>query len=62
MLVIVGLIDSEAAREKTGGVNANLWAGLAMVVFALAFFAWARLRPVVVDEKAVAEARAEDDS
>jgi hypothetical protein len=52
VLVIMGLVaDTPEAREKTGDVNANLWAGLAMVVFALAFVAWARLRPVVVDEK-----------
>jgi drug/metabolite transporter (DMT)-like permease len=34
--------------EKTGGVDANLWAGLAMLVFGLAFALWSRLRPVVV--------------
>jgi hypothetical protein len=62
VLVIMGLVaDSDAARGKTGGVNADLWAGLVMVVVAAAFAVWSRLRPVVVDEKAVAEARAEQD-
>jgi glucose uptake protein GlcU len=62
VLVIMGLVaDSEADRAKTGDVNANLWAGLVMVVVALAFFLWSRLRPVVVDEEAIAEARAGDD-
>jgi hypothetical protein len=37
--------------EKTGDVDANLWAGLAMVVFAAAFALWSRLRPVVVEAK-----------
>ncbi|RFU19487.1 hypothetical protein [Geodermatophilus marinus] len=53
VLVLMGLFaDSPADREKTGDLNANLWAGLAMVVFALAFALWSRLRPVVVDEGA----------
>ncbi|MCV2488910.1 phosphoethanolamine transferase CptA [Geodermatophilus sp. YIM 151500] len=50
VLVVVGLIDrSEATLAKTDGVNANLWAGLGMLVFAAAFALWSRLRPVVVD-------------
>ena len=49
VLVVVGLVDDdEQALEKAGGVNANLWVGLAMVAFALAFALWARLRPIVV--------------
>ena len=49
VLVVVGLVDdSEEALAKAGGVNANLWVGLAMVAFALAFALWARLRPIVV--------------
>jgi hypothetical protein len=49
VLVVVGLVDNdEEALEKAGGVNANLWVGLAMVAFALAFALWARLRPIVV--------------
>ncbi|MGY1746703.1 hypothetical protein [Blastococcus sp. SYSU D00695] len=50
VLVVVGLFGETAAdREKTGGVNANLWAGLAMVVVALGFFLWTRWRPIVVE-------------
>ena len=53
VLVVMGfVVDDPAAREKTGDVNANLWAGLAMVVFALAFVLWARLRPVIVEAPA----------
>ena len=49
VLVVVGLVDNgEEALEKAGGVNANLWVGLAMIAFALAFALWARLRPIVV--------------
>jgi hypothetical protein len=50
VLVIMGLVDNGAAQQKkTGDVNANLWAGIVMLVVALAFLLWTRLRPVVVD-------------
>lgn len=53
VLVVLGFVADDAAdREKTGDVNANLWAGLVMVVFALAFVLWARLRPVIVEAPA----------
>ena len=49
VLVIVGLVDySHAAKAKTGDVNANLWAGIVMVVVAVGFAAWSRIRPIVV--------------
>ena len=32
-------------------VALNLWAGIAMVVFAGAYAVWSRLRPVVVEER-----------
>jgi hypothetical protein len=57
VLVLMGIFaDDAAAKEKTGDVNANLWAGLVMVLAAIAFAVWVRLRPIVVDEKAAAEA------
>jgi drug/metabolite transporter (DMT)-like permease len=50
VLVLMGLFsDSPDDRAKTGDVNANLWVGIAMLVFAAAFALWSRLRPVVVD-------------
>ncbi|MGY1671314.1 hypothetical protein [Geodermatophilus sp. SYSU D00710] len=50
VLVVMGLFaDSGTEQEKTGDVNANLWAGLAMLVFAAAFALWSRLRPIVVE-------------
>ncbi|WP_328392578.1 hypothetical protein [Nocardia sp. NBC_00416] len=53
VLVITGLVHNTADEEaKTGGINVNLWAGLAMVAVAVAFLAWARLRPVAVDRPA----------
>ena len=59
ILVLMGLFfDSADDKQKAGGVNANLWAGLVMVLVAIAFAVWTWLRPVVVDEQALAEARA----
>ena len=61
VLVLVGLFGNSAEdKAKTGDVNANLWAGLVMIVVALAFYLWTRLRPIVVDEAELARARAED--
>ncbi len=48
-VVLVGMgIFGDPETAKTGGVNANLYAGIVMVVVAAAFGTWARLRPVVV--------------
>ena len=50
VLVLMGLFsDSPDDRAKTGDFNANLWVGIAMIVFAVVFALWSRLRPVVVD-------------
>jgi hypothetical protein len=50
VLVIVGIVDrSEEALAKTDGVNANLWAGIGMVVVAAGFALWSRLRPIIVE-------------
>ena len=48
ILTLMGLFGDEEG-DKTGDVNANLWAGLIMLAFGVAFLLWARLRPVVVD-------------
>jgi len=47
ILLIMGLFGDEEG-EKTGDVNANLWAGLALLVAGAVFITWARLRPVKV--------------
>ncbi|KOV78879.1 hypothetical protein [Nocardia sp. NRRL S-836] len=50
VLVVVGLaFTSDADLEKAEGVNINLWAGIAMVVIAVLFAAWAMLRPQFAD-------------
>ncbi|HYO37681.1 MAG TPA: hypothetical protein VER97_16510 [Geodermatophilus sp.] len=53
VLVLLGLFsDTAADRERTGDVNANLWAGIAMLLFAMAFALWSRLRPIAVEAPA----------
>ena len=52
VLVVMGLVDNgRDALKKTDGFNANLWVGIALIVFALAFALWSRLRPIVVESK-----------
>jgi uncharacterized membrane protein len=59
VLLIMGLIGSSGRdAAKTGHVNANLWAGIVMVVIAAGFALWTWWRPVVVDPRAVEEAKA----
>lgn len=50
ILLLMGLF-ADPETDKTGGVNANLWAGLVLLVVGLGFMVWARLRPVVVPEE-----------
>jgi hypothetical protein len=50
ILTLVGLFgDKTTARGET---DANLWAGLAMLVAGAVFLAWARLRPLLVPDSA----------
>lgn len=59
VLLVLGVVSDDTG-ENTGDLNANLWAGIALLVVAIAFIVWARVRPIVVDEKAVAEKRARE--
>ncbi|PKW19755.1 hypothetical protein [Saccharopolyspora spinosa] len=52
VLTIVGVVQPHAEIDKSVGVNINLWAGIGMIVFAVVFVAWARLRPIVVPDEA----------
>lgn len=47
ILIAMGLFG-DPELEKTGGVNANLWAGIALAVVSGFFLGWARLRPIVI--------------
>ena len=50
ILALAGLLG-EHEPEKTGGVNANLWTGLALLAVSVFFIGWARIRPIVVPEE-----------
>lgn len=51
ILLFLGIFNAtDAELEKADGMNVNLWAGVIMTVFGIAFIAWARLRPVVVPD------------
>lgn len=61
LMVVYGLIltgmglFADPETDKTGGSNANLWAGLAMLAVGVGFVLWARLRPVKVPETTAGE-------
>jgi hypothetical protein len=58
VLLLMGLFG-DPETEKTGGVNANLWAGLVLLAVGAGFLAWWRLRPIVVEEPPGSHDRAE---
>ncbi len=47
ILTFVGVFG-EPSLDKTGGINANLYTGLGLIVVSVAFLAWARIKPIVV--------------
>lgn len=49
ILLVMGLVG-DTAESKTGGVNANLWAGIVMIVVSAIFLTWWKLRPIVVPD------------
>jgi hypothetical protein len=47
-LLVVGVTDTtEADLAKTGGIYLNTWTGSAMLVTAVVFGVWAKLRPLI---------------
>ena len=60
VLTIMGLVANDsAAAAKTGDWNANLWSGIVMIIIALAFAIWLKVRPVVVDPVALEKEKSE---
>lgn len=49
ILLAMGLFG-DTASAKTGGINANLWAGLGLLIVGGSFLTWARLKPIVVPD------------
>ena len=50
LLIILGLFDSQEEIDKAAGLNINLYAGIGLIVTAVFFETWKRLRPVKVVE------------
>ncbi len=54
ILLIVGIVGtSQHEIDKAGGINANVWVGIALVIIGVLFLVWARTRPIVVDEEEI---------
>jgi len=47
VLTIMGVISSSPQdNAKSAGLNLNLWTGIAMLVLAVLFVVWARMKPL----------------
>jgi uncharacterized membrane protein len=55
ILLLASFATSDADKAKADGVNANLWVGLALLVFGVLMLVWAVTRPLVVDEEQLEE-------
>lgn len=58
ILIVTSFTTSTSERAKADGANLNLWTGLGLLVLAGALIGWAVLRPIVVDERELAEDKA----
>jgi hypothetical protein len=47
ILTAMGLF-ADTELQKTGGVNANLWAGIFLLTVSAGFLGWAKLRPITI--------------
>ena len=50
MLTVAGFFTSSKEVAKASNININLWMGLGMLVIAVFFLTWWRLRPLQRDE------------
>src|SRR4051794_33758175 len=46
LLIILGLTDDTREANKAAGININLYAGIGMLIFGIAFVIWALTRPL----------------
>ena len=47
VLTAMGLFG-DAELQKTGGINANLWAGILLLIGSAIFLGWAKIRPITI--------------
>lgn len=62
ILVVTSFTTSAADRAKADGANLNLWTGLGLLVLAAVLIGWAVTRPIIVDEKELAKAKAAEEA
>lgn len=59
VLLVVGVVGtSQREIDRAGGINANIWVGIVLVVIGVLFAVWARTRPILVDEEELARDKA----
>jgi hypothetical protein len=46
ILLIAGIVGSDADKDKAAGINVNLWVGIALLIAFAVFWAWALARPL----------------
>jgi hypothetical protein len=49
ILTLMGIFGDKA-YDKTGNIDANLYAGLVLLLISAFFFGWARIKPIIVPE------------
>lgn len=58
--VVLIIASFFVSNVKSGGINIDLWLGIAMLILGVFFLLWARLRPLRIEGRsALAEAEAE---
>ncbi len=50
VILVIASAFGDQSLDKTGGIHANLWAGIALAVAGAGFLLWARVKPIVVPE------------
>lgn len=61
VVTIVGIVHHSTDGDKTGGIQINLWTGIAMLIAGALFFLWDRLAPVPAEDIVSSLERQEDE-
>ncbi|SDT09415.1 hypothetical protein [Microlunatus soli] len=50
IVLLVGIVNHSTDGDKTGGIQINIWTGIAMLIAGLLFLLWDRLAPVPAED------------
>lgn len=50
IVTLVGIVNHSTDGDKTGGIQINLWTGIAMLIAGALFLLWDRLAPVPAED------------